>query len=200
MIVGLCVNKIKLSSSKINIYTGDYFNVPENCKHIALIGCTPHPTNYLKNKDNKFELLHNIKLNDFLDIEYLNDSFQRTFKICSDNKVDHLVIAYLPIYYIGLRQVFGNQFVRSCRVFLYRIIKEIESIIQNTSKSAGFAGNITLILPTDSELAKVPQNIADINERIKYLVKQFPRIENFNQLQTMTIINNKKSDEDDKID
>src|SRR5271154_6740858 len=88
---------------RVDAYVGDYFFIPDNCKHIALIGCTPNPTDYLKEHRNTPGILQTVALHDFLDMEYVRDSFDRTFLRCIEHGVEHLVIAYLPIYYVQMR-------------------------------------------------------------------------------------------------
>ena len=191
----------KARPSQIHAYIGDEFRIPEQCKHIALLGCTPHPTNYVKRHANNPELLDSIKLGDFLDLDYLGDSFNRTFMLCKENDIDHLVIAYLPIYYLGMHQLLGDGFVKSCRLFLDRIIKEIVPFIEKEAQKVGYRGQITVIVLPDYQLARVPMDLAGIEDRIRYLIKQFPRLKNISGsgLQTITIINNKESQEDDVI-
>jgi hypothetical protein len=191
--------KYQKKETKLNIYKGNAFTIDSPCKNLALLGCTPHPTNYLQDKDNKLQTLRNIKLADFLDIDYLRDSFERTFAICKNNNVDHLVIAYLPIYFIGLKQMLGEQFIEGCNAFFDNIIPDVKNVIKATSDKMGFVGKITLIIPTDFQLEKVPLDLIDIAQRIRYLIKQFPKLGNLQELQTITIINNKVSDEDDKL-
>jgi hypothetical protein len=188
-------------SEKIEIYTGDCFCIPQNCKNLALLGCTPNPTNYLKEQTDIANVLQTITLDDFLDIDYLQDSFDQTFALCKEHGVDHLLLAYLPIYYIGMHELLGNQFVSGCRIFLNRIIKNIAPIIEKCSANSGFKGKITLIIPMDYQLARVPLSITGIGERIRYLIKQFPKLKNITEssLETITIINTQESAENDML-
>ncbi len=186
---------------QITAYTGDQFVIPHECKHIALLGCTPHPTQYLMNHDNKKELIRNLHIQDFLDIEYVTDSFVRTFEICKKEQIDHLVIAYLPIYFVRMRPLLGNSFVANCRMFLNNIVPEMSKLIANAIQQTGYQGTATLIAPPDYQLARVPESVDTIDDRIRYLIKQFPRLENItgSAVDTITIINNEQSSEDEML-
>ncbi len=187
--------------STVRVYTGDQFDIPADCKHIALLGCTPNPTNYIREQLNNGDLLAHIKLDDFLDIPYLQDSFARTLLLCKEDAIDHLIIAYLPIYYLELRQLLGSHFLEGCRKFLVCIIPQIQVLIAQAIKQVDYTGKVTLIIPTDCQLKHVPYEISGLDERIRYLIKQFPRLQNLSRsnVHSITIINNKESAEDDKI-
>jgi len=187
--------------AQVTVYTGDQFTIPDSCKHIALIGCTPNPTNYLAEHGNNPDCLKGLRASDFLDAAYVQDSFERTFAICKELGVDHLVIAYLPIYFVRMRPVLGDQFVCFCRMFLTNITADMTSLIKKAAQQAGYAGQATLIIPMDYQLAHVPFEITGKDERIRYLIKQFPVLKNITQsaLSTITIINNEQSAEDEMI-
>ncbi len=199
--LAIMVYTTSMHRQQVHAYVGDYFVIPSESKHIALLGCTPHPTEYIKKNNNSRQLLHTIKLADFLDIDYVRDSFKKTFSLCKEHDVDHLVIAYLPIYYSGMRKLLGEHFVDGCRIFFKRIIQEIIAIIEQSIVDTEFTGDVTLIIPPDYQLARVPQEISGIDERIRYLIKQFPVLKNISgsSLETITIINNRASREDDRL-
>ena len=188
-------------TADINIYcyTGDSFYIPQKCTNIALLGCTPHPMAYLRKHDDAD--LKNLTLNDFLDRDYLIDSFIKTFLICNERHIDHLIIAYLPIHFVEIRQLLGNQFISQCPIFLNNIAQEVKQIIEKVKKDVGFENEVTLIIPPMHQLARIPNKIDSFEERVRYLIKQFPLLKNISQssLTTITVINNKSSDEDDKL-
>lgn len=141
------------AKEQITAYIGDQFVIPHDCKHIALLGCTPHPTQYLMDHDNNKELIRNIHIEDFLDIEYVTDSFVRTFEICKNEQIDHLIIAYLPIYFVRMRPILGDQFVPYSRMFLNNIVPEIKKLIEHAAHRTGYIAKTILISPTDQELS-----------------------------------------------
>jgi hypothetical protein len=186
-------------SPKFTVYTGDYFYIPD-CNNLGLLGCTPHPTEYLKNNNNNAELLKTITIEAFLDIDYLRDSFDRTFALCKDHSIDHLLIAYLPIYFYEMRQLLGDDFLSGCTVFLQRMSQQMPAIIKESSDRMEYQGKITLIIPPLHQLARIA-SIPSTHDRIPYLIKQFPKLLNRSapSLQTITIINNTESSEDDQL-
>lgn len=201
LLIGASAPMIFYNDTNVQVYTGDTFYIPAGCRNLGLLGCTPHPAHYLKEHGNDAQLLETITLSTFLDVDYVRDSFDRTFALCNVHQIDHLLIAYLPIYYIGLKQQLGDQFMSGCRHFFSRIVPEITSLITKSAVAVGYHGGVTLIIPPDYQLALVPQQLADTAERMRYLIKQFPKLNNISQseLQTITIINNKNSDEDDML-
>lgn len=195
------VRKHAYQQHQVQVYSGDSFVVDPHCKHIALLGCTPHPTTYLKEDKNRQISLENIKIADFLEVDYLLDSFSRTILLCSQEHIDHLVIAYLPVHFIEMRELLGDQFISQCRMFLNRIGAEIKPIIEQTVEALGFKGNISLILPTDYSIERVPEKIGSLDERVRYLIKELPTLKDIanSSLAIISIINNKPSEEDDKL-
>ena len=137
-------------------------------------------------------------MDDFLDREYVRDSFVRTFNVCKEQGVDHLIIAYLPIYFVRMRQVLGGEFVASCRKFLSTITSEMTKLIEDAAQQADYKGQATLIIPPDYQLARVPLDSPDNEDRVRYLIKQFPVLRNMKEssLKLITIINNEQSAED----
>ncbi len=186
---------------RVNAYVGDYFFIPDNCKHIALLGCTPNPADYFKEHFNCTGILQTIALHDFLDMKYVKDSFDRTFLRCIEQGVEHLVIAYLPIYYVQMRPLLGDSFVQDLSIFLAHIIMEITPIIKQSADYVQYNGGITLIIPPQYQLSRVPDALVSGDERIRYLVKQFPKLKNISHssLETITIINNQGSAEDEML-
>ncbi len=191
----------KSNPTYVHVYEGDSFRIPKTTKQCALLGCTPNPSQFLKKHNNNAQLLHNLKIDNFLDRDYLIDSFDRTLLICKEQAIDTLIIAYLPIYFIELRQLLGNNFIHECTLFLRNFAKEIVPLITQRAATVGYPGHIMLIIPPDYQLAKIPISPISVDERIAYLIKQFPRITNIAQssLDTITIINNAANKEDDML-
>lgn len=182
-------------------YTSDTFTIPLECKHLALLGCTPHPTRYLEEHGNDAALLHSLRIQDFLDLDYVTDSFIRTFELCKEKEIDHLLIAYLPIYYVRMRPILGDQFVHYCRVYFTKVVPALLQVIEQAQQQTNYYGKTTLITPTDKALSQIPKSIDDRNDRTRYLIKQFPKLHNIScsPLETITIINNAHSQEDNML-
>lgn len=191
----------KPANRQVQASVSEQFTIPTGCEHIALIGCTPHPTEYLKQHNNDPSCLKTIRIHDFLDREYLADSYERTCLICKEQQVDHLIIAYLPIYFMRMRALLGDQFVRCCRKFLSNIKNDMVAVIEAAAQKVGYTGQVTLILPSDQQLSRVPTDLTEKEDRVRYLIKQFPFFINrgTSQLKRVTIINNEDSSADDMI-
>ena len=189
------------SSETVLVFFGDMVVIPKGTTHIGLLGCTPHPTTYLKTTQGSVNQLAYITGEDFLDMEYVLDSFVRTFTECNEQGIDLLVIAYLPIYYVGMRGILGNRFVEGCRTFLMAIAADMQHLIERAVAQTNYQGLVMLVLPPDYQLERVPAAIADQEDRCRYLVKQFPYLSGLsNSLVThITIINNCPSPEDDAL-
>ncbi len=86
-------------------------------------------------------------------------------------------------------------------MFFERIPTEIPPFIHNAIATYGYDGNVTLILSSRTAIQHVPSSVGSVHDRIRYLIKEFPRITNLNQSQveTIAIINNKASQEDDQL-
>ncbi len=199
----ICQNRYKkiIKNNKINVYTGDNFVIPANCKKLAFTGCTPHPSKYLKEKNGGIELLKTITLNDFLDVEYLRDSFDRTFSLCKQHEADHFLLAYLPIYYIEMHPILKEDFMQGCRIFLDRIVDDIVELMQESMDRIGFNKEVTLVIPTDYQIAHVPHELSGMDERVKYLIKELPKFKDISKssLSSVLLINNIASVEDEKL-
>ncbi len=198
-IIGIyvCTHQI---TERVNVYTGTTFFIPAQVRNLALLGCTPQPSIYLQNKDNR-RFLSSIKLNKLLDIDYLKDSFEQTITLCKHNSVDHLLIAYLPIYFSDIKQSNPETFIDDCTTFLENIAPQIKTLIEEIMKTMDYSIPVTIILPTRKELEKVPSGRMTNKQRIQFLIKQFPQLINLNtsDLRIITIINNKNSDQNEEI-
>ena len=183
----------------IALYKGCSFKVPATCKHLALLGCTPHPTHYIK-QGGKVDLCY-LKLADFLDVTQLRDSFSQVPILCKNNKIDHLLIAYLPIYFVELQALLKNNFVSSCNIFLAVTASQVVSLLRELKNKLYPELSISLVLPNDEALRQVPSQKVSVEDRIRYSIKQFPRLRNIKEsvLEVITIINNKNSGQDDGI-
>ncbi len=184
---------------EVALITGSTFTVSQGVKRVALLGCTPHPTVYLSQEYPKE--LANLRLEDFLDLAYLKDSFSQVLKICKDHQVDHLLIAYLPIYFVKMRQLLKERFVKECHAFLQTIAPQIAKFVRELKKELGITVPVTIMVPPQEALEKIPHTIASFEERIRYLIKQFPHLDGIGRLESILIINNKSSSsqEDDGI-
>jgi hypothetical protein len=200
--VGLgCIFYADLPSAKYTVTTAQFLRIYPRATHIALLGCTPHPTAYLRKQGAHLSLLENIRLEDFLDIPYLQDSFHTTFIRCKEQAVDQLIIAYLPIYYMEMRTLLGVEFITGCHLFFKQLAPSIMQLIKMNAEAVGYDGTVTLIFPTDEQLNRVPSALDETEDRYRYLVKQFPRLHNLERssVNTISIINNQASVEDDEL-
>ncbi len=131
------------ASHGVAIYTSESFCVPHQCKSLALLGCTPHPTVYLSQHKNP-KPMKDLTLEDILDLAYLKDSFTQVLSICANTKIDHLLIAYLPIYFVKMRQLLKEAFVDECKMFLDTIGPQIATFIRDLKKELGIPGLVLL--------------------------------------------------------
>ncbi len=179
------------------VHTATSFNVPVQCSKLGLLGCTPHPANYLKAGGTKLDL----KLSDFIDIEDLKDSFTQALKLCEQHHIDHLLIAYLPIYFVETRSILKERFVPECQRFFQSIGPQIKGLIASLKKELNIAIPVTLIIPSAHVLERVPTRVLDDDDRIRYSIKQFPILKGINEssLNTIIIINNQDSDQNEQI-
>lgn len=166
------------------------FYVPKSCKHLGILGSTPHPTLYVK-KQKQLDL-QAIKLQDFLDITALKDSFTKTVQLCEKQGIDHLLIAYLPVYYAKLKNEFGERASSMVSIFLRSISPQIRELIQDVLISMDSALPVTLMLPTYNELKRIPDEVVSEEQYAQFLIKQFPALDwSDSDLQYITIINTK---------
>ena len=186
------------ASQGIVYYTGSTFQVPKGCARLALLGCTPHPTAYLSQKPLP-KRLSELTLEDILDMSYLEDSFSQVLKICKDEKVDHLLIAYLPIYFVKMKQLLKDAFIKEAQGFLKAVAPQIASVISNLKHKLGITLPVTLVLPTQEALERIPTSFVSSEERVQYSIKQFPQIEGRDKLKEIIIINNKGSSQNEGI-
>lgn len=183
------------TTTEVQVVTRTTFTVVPGYKRVALLGCTPHPTAYLSQSNHK-EMAH-LELKDFLDLAYLKDSFIQVLKICEDQKIDHLLIAYLPAYFVKMRQQLKEQFVKECQIFLHTVAPQIATFIRKLKKELALTVSVTIVVPPRESLEKVPANLSSFEERIRYLIKQFPRLDGIGHLESILIINNKSSSTED---
>lgn len=184
------------ASQGVSVITGTTFVVPHGCKRLALLGSTPHPTVYLSQKKPK-NMVH-LLLTDLFDLDYLKDSFSQVLKICADNNVDHLLIAYLPIYFMKMRQLLKERFAKECYVFLQTIAPQVADFIRDLKKELGITVPVTIVVPPRKALERIPHKIDSSDEYARYLIKQFPHLEGIDRLKSILIINNKSSSKQDE--
>ncbi len=188
----------KSHTLSVTCYTGNHIYLKRDDKHVAFLGCTPHPTKYLKELPNHhIAILNEITLSKIIDIDDLFDSFCKTLFICKNNNVDHLIIAYLPIYFMELKQLLGKNFIQGIQQFFKNIVPSIIMLISQAKIHSRYTGNITLILPPVDQLTLIPEHFNHPATRTAYLAKQFPRIKNIDAcpIETITIINNENDAE-----
>ncbi|MBA3953786.1 hypothetical protein H0X48_00495 [Candidatus Dependentiae bacterium] len=165
-------------------------------RRLGIIGCTPHPTYYLKKNGYILSSFNKLALNDFLDREYLADSYRELFVLCKKHCIDELLIAYLPIYFADLGLTFKDNTSMVVERFFKIIMPELRVIIEQSLQLSGYTGKVSLVLPTSDKFAQLPlRQTVDISMRIRYLVKHMPRIRFSPNLQEIVIINNKQSTE-----
>lgn len=195
------LHKADLNTGRVSVHVADHCVIPRGVTHVGLLGCTPHPTNYLKNNPEGINGLADITIGDLLDVPYVYDSFVRTFTACKQHTIEHLIIAYLPVYYVGMRALCKDRFVSSIKTFLTAIIEDMRSLITKAAHVTNYQGSIVLLLPPSYQLDRVPMEITSLDERCRYLVKQFPKIQNIaeSSLAKIIIINNRESPEDDAL-
>src|ERR1700689_2328388 len=66
----------KAVDQTVTVISGGTYQVPSSCKHLALLGSTPHPTQYLHDHDMDYNRLWRLQLEDFIDVEQLQESFK----------------------------------------------------------------------------------------------------------------------------
>ena len=181
----------------VSVSTGTSFVIPKGCKRLALLGCTPHPTVYLSQKNPK--ALNTLELKDILDLDDLKDSFTQVLRICENNQIDHLLIAYLPIYFVKMRQLLKERFVPEAEAFLKAIAPQIATFIQELKKELDIQLPVSLLIPPKAALEKVPIELVSPEERVRYSIKQFPKLIGIDRLDSLVIINNKGSSQNDGI-
>ncbi len=175
----------------VTVMSGTTFTIPPTCRRIALLGCTPHPTTYLTNGGIK--PLQSLTLSDFLAVDDLMDSFTQVLTICESKKIDHLLIAYLPIYFVTMKQLLKEHFVPECYQFLANIAPQVADLLRRLKKDLKSTVSVTIVIPSYEELHKIPDTIVSQEERVRYSVKQFPRLAGIEQIEDILIINNKGS-------
>jgi hypothetical protein len=179
-------------SKKIEVLKADSFSISSSCRRIALLGATPNPTFYLKSKDDWFTAISRIILKDFLNEEFLLDSYCRVLNICNEQFVGTVILAFLPSYYADIRYKLKEHFIEGIETFFERIIPQIYSLLEKAIEKTEFKGNIVLALPTEKQLNLMCRSLTDEDENICFFVKQYPHLEDIHksQLEEIIIITN----------
>ncbi len=133
-----------------------------------------------------------LTLEDLIDINDLEDSFKQVLHLCIKNKVDHLLIAYLPIYFVKMKMLTGKKFIEQSHEFMTIIAPQVARFIENIAQKEQITIPITIVVPPKEALEKVPSSIISKEDRVRYLIKQFPKL-TLTDTQTILIINNKGS-------
>lgn len=186
-----------IAHSAVTHKTSNSFKVPHSTKRLGLLGCTPHPAQYIKTHGYNRKKMRTIQLADFLDVDYLRDSFDQVLLLCKQHNIDHLLIAYLPVYFIDMHELVHHQFVTASSRFLRTIVPQMEQLIKEEVHKLDCNSSITIVVPPRSSLKRVPQHRIPLDERIRYLIKQFPHLNGISSsdLDTLVIINNQGEDD-----
>ncbi len=184
----------------VKLYRGTAFRVPRTCKKLAILGSTPHPTQFLANGGNIHDL-KKINLQDFLDMEYLCTSWRNTLQLCMHNNIDHLLVTYLPGHFVAQRQAYPLPiYEREMYSFLRRIAAHIVDVIRATAHELGCIIPITLIVPPRSMLKAVPEAFDSDEHRIQHYIRSLPRLKGIaHKPLHIAIINNRGSDQNEAI-
>jgi hypothetical protein len=180
LIIGVGVT----THSNMTVMRADKFSIPACVK-------------YLEKKDYPLNYLKDLKLGDFVDARDLRDSFRQVLLSCKKNNVDHLLIAYLPIYFVELRKLLKNDFTTGCTLFLKSLGPQIQKLLTEVAHELQSTLPVTLIMPPAHALARVPIVTLSSEDRVRYLIKQFPLLDgiDYSNLETLTIINNQGSEQ-----
>lgn len=199
MKLGILLLISSLLNAQVIMYRGTSFRVPRTCKHLAILGSTPHPTQFLA-KGGTVHDLKKINLEDFLDIGYLRDSFKNTLQLCMQNNIDHLVIAYLPAHFVAQRAVYPlSMYEQVIDHFLKRIGPQIKNIISMVLDEMECTMPVTLIMPPRKLLKTVPVAFDSNEHRIQHYIRTFPRLKELQQPLHISIINNRGSEQNEAI-
>lgn len=188
------------SKSNIIVLTSNFLQIPKETNHIGLLGCTPHPSNIITQNSTVSEI-KKIKLEDFVDVNDLTDSFSQVIKLCIDNSIDTLIIAYLPVYFVDFKQKVKDNFIIFSVLFLEKIAPQIHQLLKSISNELHYNGKIFLVLPSTHKLYHVPESRISFDERVRYLIKQFPKLFAIekSKLEKISIINNKDTEQNEGL-
>jgi hypothetical protein len=183
--------------SVVTIYQGSTYTLPHNCPNLGLLGCTPHPSAYLKklaaeNSASVSKLdLSKLMLTDFINLDDLKDSFTETLLLAKTHKIDHILIAYLPVYFIATKRLIKQDAAKRIQSFLISCGNQIGELVKKLQEELSIFIPITIVLPTKQALNKIPSDFVSDDEYVRCLIKQFPRLAGFenSNLKTITIIN-----------
>lgn len=190
ILVGVVRHALHRSDTDVVVLREGRFVVPGNCKRIALIGATPNPTLFLQNNRSAATHLGCIRIDDFIDVSYLKDSFEQLLKLCVDLRVDHLVFAYLPVYYSKIQEEYGDKTPKMIEAFLTSLVPQMRNAIIDVVRKCGINVSVTIMPPVTDEINRIPAKVHSPRHYAQYLTKEFPRLDFSNsQLETVVIIN-----------
>ncbi len=179
-----------VSGSNIVVLRSNRFIVPDNCKRIALLGATPNPTLFLQSNRSAAGQLGRIRIDDFIDVSYLSDSFEEVLKLCVEQRIDHLVLAYLPVYYSKIREEYGEKAPQMIETFLASIVPQMREIIADVARKNTINIAVTIMPPVAHEINRMPAKVDSPRHYAQYLIKEFPHLDFCNSpLETVVIIN-----------
>ncbi len=182
----------------VTIYRGNTFRVPRSCKHLALLGSTPHPTAFLSKQNYSINSLRKLPLSRFLDVDYLKESFKQALTQCTEAHIDHLLITYLPAHFYEMRaHLPAYEYERGIRYFLRSIKPQIASLITEVADELKCSFPITVVLPTKKSIQEVPSSFTSSEQRVQHYIRSFPTLSNLSKTKSLnlSIINNKGSQE-----
>lgn len=195
----ILIGAATLLHAQVTMYRGTSFRVPPHCKQVAILGSTPHPTQFLA-EGGTIQDLKKINLEDFLDVEYLYDSFKNTLELCMYNNIDHLVIAYLPAHFVAQRAAYPLPvYEQAMDHFLRRIGPQIKNVILKVQAVMDCKIPVTLIMPPRKVLKTVPSTFDSNEHRIQHYIRTFPRLKGLKEPLQVAIINNRGSGQNDAI-
>ncbi len=95
-----------------------------------------------------------------------------------------------------------HRFISGSRLFLKKIVPQMQQLIKEEARKLNCTTSITIVAPPRSALKKVPSSRILIDDRIRYLIRQFPHLNGISdsELDTIVIINNHgEDDQNDNI-
>ncbi len=189
---------VSISNARVKVYRGDSFRVPRTCKHLAILGSTPHPTQFIANQTGTIDSLKKIKLSDFMDVEYLRDSYKNALFLCMHNQVDHLLIAYLPAHFVELRADYDTHiYVQAIRNFLKSITPQIKALIREVAQEIGCITPVTLVTPNKKGILRVPSFFESKEQKVQHYIRSFPHLKGIrgDTVMRLSIINNQGAEQ-----
>jgi hypothetical protein len=168
-------------------------------QRIGFNGSTAHPTRYLLKNGYNAGLFHSLPFNELMDVEKLKDSFIHLFSQASDYNIDTLIIAYLPIHFMSLKEQFPQEYTTIIKEFFEVYIPSIENIIKETQELY-FKGRVIWYIPALEVFNTIPTHLTK-QEYIQHLIYEFPLLKYTDSPETthIFIFNNTGSDQNEML-